>query len=59
MMMVHEDDDAEKEVSDDAVDELLDTETEDDEELDLEAKDTVDEFGAGIDDDVKTRGDWE
>jgi len=58
-MMVHDDDDAEKAVSDDAVDELLDTETEDDEdELDPEAKDTVDEFGAGLDDDVKSR-DWE
>lgn len=57
-MMVNEDDDAEKEISGDAVDELLDTETEDDEELDPEAKDTVDEFGAGLDDDLKSR-DWE
>jgi hypothetical protein len=57
-MMVHDDDEAEKPVSDDAVEELLDTETEDDEEIDAEAKDTVDEFGAGLDDDVKSR-DWE
>ncbi len=57
-MMMVEDDDAEKEVSDDAVDELLDAETEDDEELDPEAKDSMDEFGAGLDDEVKSR-DWE
>jgi hypothetical protein len=58
-MMVNEDDDSEKAVSDDAVDELLDTDTElDEDELDPEAKETVDEFGAGLDDDVKAR-DWE
>ena len=58
MMMVNEEDDAEKEISGDAVDELLDTETEDDEEIDPEAKDTLDEFGAGIEEDTKSR-DWE
>jgi hypothetical protein len=57
-MMVNEDDEGEKEISGDALDELLDTETEDDEELDPEAKDTIDEFGAGIDEDLKSR-DWE
>ena len=57
-MMAQEDDDAEKTVSDDAVEELLDTETEDDEEVDPEAKETLDEFGAGIEEDTKVR-DWE
>ena len=58
-MMVNDDDDADKAVSDDAVEELLDADTEDEEdEIDPEAKETLDEFGAGIDDDAKAR-DWE
>jgi hypothetical protein len=60
-MMVNEEDDMEKPVSDEAVDELLDTEAElDEDEIDPEAKETVDEFGAGPDEDVKsTSRDWE
>lgn len=54
-MMIDEDD-ADK-ISEDAVDELLDVEEEED-ELDLDLKDPIDEFGAGGDEEIKTR-DWE
>jgi hypothetical protein len=54
-MMIDEDD-ADK-ISEDAVDELLDTEDEED-ELDFDLKDSIDEFGGGGDEDLKSR-DWE
>ena len=57
-MMTHEDDETEKPVSDDAVDELLDTEGDDVDELDAEEKELTDEFGAPLDEDTKSR-DWE
>ena len=52
--MINEDD--ADEIPEGAIDELLDTEEEDD--LDLDLKDPIDEFGAGGDDDAKSR-DWE
>ena len=60
--MVHDDDELKEgtEVSADAVDEMLDTETEDGEDLDLEGveKETTDEFGGDVDE-VKSPRDWE
>ena len=54
--MMTNDDDTEK-VSEEAVGELFEEETEED-DLDPEAKETTDEFGAGLDEDTKSR-DWE
>ena len=56
--MIHEDDETEKPVSDDAVDELLDTEGDEVDDLEEEEKDLTDEFGAPLDEDTKSR-DWE
>ena len=53
-----EDDETEKPVSDDAVEELLDTEEDDLDEVDAEEKETTDEFGAPLDEETKSR-DWE
>jgi len=55
--MMIEEDDTEK-ISEDAVDALLDDVEEDEDELDPGLKDPIDEFGAGGDEDLKTR-DWE
>ncbi len=54
--MMIEEDDTDK-ISEDAVDELLDVEDEED-ELDVDMKDPIDEFGAGGDEDLKS-GVWE
>ena len=54
-MMIDEDD-ADK-LSEGAVDELFEAE-DDEEELDADLKDPIDEFGAGGDEELKSR-DWE
>ena len=51
------DEDETESISADAVDELLDVEEEED-ELEPELKDPIDEFGAGGDEELKSR-DWE
>ena len=56
MMMAHDEDET-AELSPDAVDELLEAQDEEEEEVE-EPADTIDEFGAGGDEDIKTR-DWE
>ena len=45
-------------ISEDAVDELLGDAEEEEDELDPDLKDPIDEFGAGGDEDLKSR-DWE
>ncbi len=55
--MMIEEDDTDK-ISEDAVDELLGDVEEEEDELDPDLKDPIDEFGAGGDEDLKSR-DWE
>lgn len=58
-MMMSDDDESEKtDLSEDAVDELLDTEEDEEDFEDEDLKDTVDEFGASKEEDGRSR-DWE
>ena len=56
-MMINEDEEVTEKVSEDAVGEVFEEETEED-ELDPELKGATDEFGAGLEEDTKSR-DWE
>ena len=55
-MMINEDN--AEEVPEGIVDELLDGVEDEEDELDPDLKDPIDEFGAGGDEDIKSR-DWE